>query len=288
MSGKAAAKGEGTRRDTVARELFQGELSPRHREVLEAAAALFAERGYAATSVRDIGERVGLLGGSLYHYIKSKEALFVRIHNTALEVSGDRIRVAVDACSDPWDRLEAACTTMLGIQLDPHSITMPLMNDLQAVPPEVREQLIVNRNAFEKIFIDLVADLPLDPRLDRGVYRLLLLTLLNNVSLWFREGRLTAQDIARQIVLIFRQGAAGATGAAAPAAATRKVRQGKAGRGAGAGRNADAGLKTPEAKTAGAKKSGAEKAEGKKADGKPETVPKLTAGKAKARTQRTI
>lgn len=205
MSGKAAADGEETRRDKVARELFQSELSPRHREVLEAAAALFAERGYAATSVREIGERVGLLGGSLYHYIKSKEALFVRIHNTALEVSGDRIRAAIAGHADPWDRLEAACVTMLGIQLDPHSITMPLMNDLQAVPAEVRAQLIINRDAFEKIFVDLVAALPLDPRIDRGVYRLLLLTLLNNVSLWFREGRLTLEDVARQIVLTFRQ-----------------------------------------------------------------------------------
>lgn len=187
--------------------IFEGELSPRHRDVLEAAATLFAERGYAATSVRDIGERVGLLGGSLYHYIKSKEALFVQIHNTALEVSGARIRAAVDARTDPWERLEAACVTMLGIQLDPQSITMPLMNDLQAVPPEVRAQLVENRDAFEQMFVDLVAELPLDPRLDRGVYRLLLLTLLNNVGHWYREGRLTPEDIARQIVLIFRQNA---------------------------------------------------------------------------------
>ena len=205
MVRKAAAKGDETRRSTIAREIFQGEISPRHREVLEAAAALFAERGYAATSVRDIGERVGLLGGSLYHYIKSKEALFVEIHNTALEVSGRRIRDAIDAHGDPWVRLEAACMTMLGIQLDPHSITMPLMNDLQAVPPDARAELIANRDAFEKIFIDLVADLPLDPQLDRNVYRLLLLTLLNNVSQWYRPGKLTPEEIARQIVFIFRQ-----------------------------------------------------------------------------------
>lgn len=207
MARKAAAKGEVMQRHEVASEIFKGELSPRHREVLEAAAALFAERGYAGTSVRDIGERVGLLGGSLYHYIKSKEALFVKIHNTALEVSGARIRAAVEAQSDPWARLEAACVTMLGIQLDPRSITMPLMRDLQSVPPEARAELIVNRDAFEKIFVDLIADLPLDPAIDRNLYRLLLFTLLNNVSQWYREGRLTPEDIARQIVLIFRQNA---------------------------------------------------------------------------------
>ena len=191
--------------DTFTSQIFEGELSPRHREVLEAAASLFAERGYAATSVRDIGERVGLLGGSLYHYIKSKDALFIRIHDTALEVAGERIRAAVDALADPWDRLEAACVTMLEIQLDPHSITMPLMNDLHVVPAEVRAQLIARRDSFEKIFADLVAALPLDPKVERGIYRLFLLTLLNNVSVWYRPDRLSPRQIAQQMVLIFRQ-----------------------------------------------------------------------------------
>lgn len=191
--------------DTFTSQIFEGELSPRHREVLEAAASLFAERGYAATSVRDIGERVGLLGGSLYHYIKSKDALFIRIHDTALEVAGERIRAAVEALGDPWDRLEAACVTMLEIQLDPHSITMPLMNDLHVVPAEVRAQLIARRDSFEKIFVDLVAALPLDPKVERGIYRLFLLTLLNNVSVWYRPDRLSPRQIAQQMVLIFRQ-----------------------------------------------------------------------------------
>lgn len=185
--------------------LRQSGISDRHCEILEAAATLFAERGYAATSVRDIGERVGLLGGSLYHYIKSKEALFVRINSIALQLAQDRIQAAVSMHSDPWERLEAACITMMEIQLDPKSLTMPLMNDFSSAPLEIREQLVANRDNFELIFRDLVAALPLDPALDRSVYRLLLLTLLNNVSSWYRKGRLTPEDIGRQILHIFRR-----------------------------------------------------------------------------------
>ncbi|MBB6489318.1 TetR/AcrR family transcriptional regulator [Rhizobium lusitanum] len=184
--------------------LRESGLSERHSAILEAAAALFAERGYAATSVRDIGERVGLLGGSLYHYIKSKEALFVRIHHIALQVAEDRIRAAISPLSDPWARLEAACITMLEIQLDPNSLTMPLMNDFASTPAEIREQLVEKRDTFEQVFRDLIADLPLNPSLDRGVYRLLLLTLLNNVSGWYRPGRMTPTEIGRQVVQIFR------------------------------------------------------------------------------------
>ncbi|HEX7820376.1 MAG TPA: TetR/AcrR family transcriptional regulator [Sphingobium sp.] len=188
--------------------LQQEKLSERQKDILEAAATLFAERGYAATSIRDIGEQVGLLGGSLYHHIKSKEALFVRVHDIALQMAGERIVRAVSLVVDPWDRLEAACATMLEIQLDPASLTMPLMNDFGSVPPDIRERLVAKRDAFETIFRDLVRDLPLDPAVDRGIYRLLLLTLLNNVSSWYREGRLAPKDIARQIVLIFRRQAA--------------------------------------------------------------------------------
>ncbi|AOH87237.1 TetR family transcriptional regulator (plasmid) [Sphingomonas panacis] len=192
-------------RSRLGSALQQENVSDRHKDVLEAAATLFAERGYAATSVRDIGEQVGLLGGSLYHYIKSKEALFVRIHDIALQMAEDRIAFAISQFVDPWDRLEAACITMLEIQLDPASLTMPLMKDFASVPMEIRARLIAKRDEFEHIFRDLVTDLPLDPAVDRGVYRLLLLTLLNNVSGWYKDGRLAPQEIARQIVQIFRQ-----------------------------------------------------------------------------------
>lgn len=189
--------------------LFGNEASERYQDILEAAAALFAERGYAATSVRDIGERVGLLGGSLYHYIKSKEALFVKIHDTALDVAAERVKDAIAGLSDPWEKLEAACVRMLEIQLDPQSITMPLMNDFQSTPVEVRERLVARRDAFEQVFRNLVDELPLDPALDRGVYRLLLLTLLNNVSGWYRQGRMTPAEIGQQILLVFRHQAEG-------------------------------------------------------------------------------
>ena len=43
------------------------EVTHRPTDILEAAAVLFAERGYNGTSIRDLGNKVGLLGGSLYH-----------------------------------------------------------------------------------------------------------------------------------------------------------------------------------------------------------------------------
>ncbi|MHA6691874.1 TetR/AcrR family transcriptional regulator [Devosia sp. A449] len=184
-------------------------ISDRQQDILESAALLFAERGYVATSIRDIGTKVGLRGGSLYYYIDSKEALYIRIHNAALKRAEGRIRSAMDGLDEPWQRLEAACRTLLELQVDPSSITIPLMHDLQSVPPGVREQMIAGRDAFEALFIALIDDLPLPERLDRATYRIFLLSLINNAHSWYREGRLSVQDIATQMLAVFRHDAEG-------------------------------------------------------------------------------
>ena len=176
----------------------------RRREILEIAAQLFARKGYRGTSMREIGEQAGVLGGSLYHHIKSKDALFVELHNGALDAAQDRIAEAVGAQHDPWAKLEAACGAFLEIQLAPDSLTQPMMNDFREVPDSVREQLIARRDRFEDMFRDLVDALLLPSHIDRSIYRNLLLSQLNSVSEWYRRGRLNSAEIAAQIVTIFR------------------------------------------------------------------------------------
>lgn len=80
----------------------------REREILEAAVELFHERGYANTSVEDVASAVGILKGSLYHYIDSKEDLLYRIVEQVHE-GVQEIMAAVDARGDltPLGRLEA-------------------------------------------------------------------------------------------------------------------------------------------------------------------------------------
>ncbi|PKM72019.1 MAG: TetR/AcrR family transcriptional regulator [Firmicutes bacterium HGW-Firmicutes-16] len=48
----------------------------RREEILEAALDLFIRKGYAATKISDIAERVGMSVGLLFHYFKSKESLY--------------------------------------------------------------------------------------------------------------------------------------------------------------------------------------------------------------------
>ena len=118
--------------------------------------------------------------------------------------AAERIHAAVEQEREPWARLEAACATLLDIQLAPDSLTMPMMNDFREVPQEVREQLIARRDRFEEQFRTLVGELPLPGHIDRSLYRNLLLSQLNSVADWYRAGRLSPSEIAGQIVAIFR------------------------------------------------------------------------------------
>ena len=57
----------------------QTQPDPRRAELVRIAREVFAEQGFEATGIRDIAARMGILGGSLYHYIDSKQALLAEV-----------------------------------------------------------------------------------------------------------------------------------------------------------------------------------------------------------------
>jgi TetR/AcrR family transcriptional regulator, cholesterol catabolism regulator len=75
-----------------------GIAKPRRRdaEVLDAAAEIFYERGYATATVQDVADSLGMLKGSLYYYIDSKEDLLYRLLN-GIHDGVDEVLVAVEA-----------------------------------------------------------------------------------------------------------------------------------------------------------------------------------------------
>ena len=79
----------------------------RDREVLDAAARVFYERGYSDASVQDVADELGILKGSLYHYIDTKEDLLFRLlqetHDEIYEILEE---VAALEGLNPLERLE--------------------------------------------------------------------------------------------------------------------------------------------------------------------------------------
>ena len=172
--------------------------------MLDEAARAFAERGFAAASVREIVGPIGMLPGSLYCHFATKEALLVAVYKEGVE----RISAAVDAAVAPlaeaWPRLEAACVAHLTSLLDQTDYSQVVIRVRPSDAPAVADELIALRDSYEARWSRLVADLPLERSVNRGDLRLFLMGALNWSQTWYRDdGASSPARIAKRFVGLF-------------------------------------------------------------------------------------
>jgi len=111
------------------------ELSPRD-QILDAAAALFVENGFSATSTRAIAERVGIRQASLYHHFAGKDEVLVELLATSVRPSLDVVRGLEERVHGSVSAAGALATLAL-IDIDtlartPHNIgTLYLLPEVQ-------------------------------------------------------------------------------------------------------------------------------------------------------------
>ena len=179
----------------------------RGRDVLAAAVDLFASRGFDATSVRDIATAARVQPASVYYHYPSKEALLVAIvDRAAAQVAGQIEAAATDP--DPWRRLEQACAAHLAALLQGEGALRVLATEIPSRRTGAAHHALVRtRDAYEDIFRDLVAALPVRPGVDRSYLRLTLLGAINWTLIWYRPGGDPPAAIAQRIVALVRHGA---------------------------------------------------------------------------------
>jgi TetR/AcrR family transcriptional regulator, cholesterol catabolism regulator len=88
-----------------------GARSQRRADVVRLAGELFAEKGFRATTVREIADAAGILSGSLYHHFDSKESIGDEILSGFLNDILAAYRGAVAAADDPRDAVERIVRT---------------------------------------------------------------------------------------------------------------------------------------------------------------------------------
>jgi AcrR family transcriptional regulator len=111
------------------------DTSPRE-QILDAAAALFVEHGFAATSTRMIAERVGIRQASLYYHFSGKDELLIELLTTSVRPSLDAV-VAIEALVPDRATAAAALYLLASVDVDtltqtPHNIgTLYLLPEIQ-------------------------------------------------------------------------------------------------------------------------------------------------------------
>jgi AcrR family transcriptional regulator len=186
--------------------------SGRRAELLGLAAEMFAERGFRATTVRDIADAAGILSGSLYHHFDSKESMIDEILTTFLDELFGRYREIVAAGMGPRATLEAVVVASFESIDRRHAEVAIYQNESRHLSQFERFRYIEDRNAeFHKLWTGILEDGVragvFRPDLDVDlVYRFIRDTVWVAVH-WYRPGgALPAKAVAEQYLGILLDG----------------------------------------------------------------------------------
>ncbi|HZR36727.1 MAG TPA: TetR/AcrR family transcriptional regulator [Nevskia sp.] len=102
------------------------------RALLAAAARLFEQQGYAATSIEDINRAAGLTRGAIYHHYAGKAQLFRAVFEAGEAELTAAIAAAAQQKKDPWKAFQAGCEAFLQACLDP-AVQQIILKDGPAV-----------------------------------------------------------------------------------------------------------------------------------------------------------
>jgi AcrR family transcriptional regulator len=131
------------------------------RRLLTGAIDAFAERGFQATTTRDIASRAGMSPAALYVHYPSKERLLFEIslygHRAALEILSE-----ADAGDSPADRLRGMVSAFTAWHAEHHTIARVVQYELAALSPEHLAEVATIRRAIsakvENVLGDGVSD----------------------------------------------------------------------------------------------------------------------------------
>jgi TetR/AcrR family transcriptional regulator, cholesterol catabolism regulator len=184
------------------------ELS-RRQAIEDVASDLFRERGYAATSIRDIARALSVQGASLYAHVTSKEDVLWAIVDRAasrFEAAADRAEAAAEAYrpGDPAEAIAALVRAHIEVLTADVAEAGVFVHEWRALGPERRAAILERRDAYEARFrrrisagIAVGAFAMTDPALASGA----ILSAINGVATWYDpEGRLGADRIADHLV----------------------------------------------------------------------------------------
>ncbi len=171
-------------------------------DIIEAAAALFREQGYHNTSMADIAGRVGVLKGSLYYHIHSKEEILFEILDrfTDLLLEKTETRAAAPA-ADERERLQGIVADFLEIIRDYTNEIAIFFNERRHLAGEHWQKINDKRAHFGALLLNAIRsgqrEGTLRDDLDPTIVMLAMFGMVNWAIYWLKpDGRLSVPEIA--------------------------------------------------------------------------------------------
>jgi len=134
----------------------QAKPSSRLEEVLQSAANIFFAKGFHATSIEDVARDVGMLKGSLYYYIKSKDDLLFRLLLAGIEDGDAFIAQQIDPQGDPLEQLERAIRAQIDYIIEKRVQFGLFLHEFDSLSGKRQHKLISVMSRYNSRFVDLV------------------------------------------------------------------------------------------------------------------------------------
>ncbi|OGB08081.1 MAG: TetR family transcriptional regulator [Burkholderiales bacterium RIFCSPHIGHO2_12_FULL_65_48] len=171
--------------------------------VLQAAAQLFNERGFHATSLDDIAARLNVTKPTLYYYVKNKDEILLQCVGKGLVMMLEGIDASRAAGGKAIDQLMTCMQVYARIVTMDFGMCLIRVGDEQ-VPPESRKELRRLKSAIDQEFRRLVAEgvaegsiQPCDPKITAFV----IAGALSWIGRWYQPGgEYTAEQVAQQCI----------------------------------------------------------------------------------------
>jgi AcrR family transcriptional regulator len=170
------------------------------RRIQDAALQLFAAKGFFATGIREIADRVGVTTAALYHYMGSKDELLIEIMVSSMTQLIRAAEESLATADEPAAELAALVRTHVSYHaLDPFR-SMVTDDELRAVSGKPRVHIMELRDSYERLWAGT-----LDRGLTSGTFqmadakitRLALLEMCNGVDRWYSStGPMGPSDVA--------------------------------------------------------------------------------------------
>jgi len=168
--------------------------------LLVSAARLFRQKGFEATTVREIAKAAGMLPGSLHYRYPTKAALLLALMRKGVEADLACVRSAIAESRDPVERLHLALRARLRFLLS-RDAALVVLYDWRSLKGRAREEMIRLRNRYEAFWAGMLHEAAGAGRLRRDIdlrmVRFLLFGATNWVTMWYSpEGPRTPEEIA--------------------------------------------------------------------------------------------
>ncbi|WP_291982815.1 TetR/AcrR family transcriptional regulator [Candidatus Accumulibacter sp. ACC005] len=191
-------------------------LEPNRRaELLRAAARLFVEKGFDATTTRDIADAVGMRSGSPFYHFRSKQELLKTAMVEGLDAGYTRLLAAIDGVSEPEQRLRILVRTHLGTLLEGECPAPMLLGETRALDAAAHAEIAAAFDRYQapwQATLDELAQAGKIPSAASPV-RLLLFGMLNWSKHWYRaDGKLSLDEVADSAVALLLGASPGDSG----------------------------------------------------------------------------